>query len=136
MSDRGSNPFFIKASRTVNDLECDVRRYVDKGYVPVGRMCIDVIDDVKYYLQPMYLVPEEIEQPPALINKYINHKVDRLNLTERARNCLKSEGITHVSHLLDTTDVDLLKISNLGKGTFNQIKMALAEAGYTGDRLV
>jgi hypothetical protein len=48
-----------------------------------------------------------------------------IGLDKRACNCLISENICSLGHLVSVRDIDLLKIPNLGKKTLKKIKKAL-----------
>ena len=50
-----------------------------------------------------------------------------LNLSVRAWNCLKSSGIKTIGDLADKSEVDLLRIKNLGLVTLREIKFLLRE---------
>ena len=56
-------------------------------------------------------------------------KIDTLELSVRARNCLIAENIFYVSELVDMRETQLLKIPRLGKGTLEEIISALANHG-------
>lgn len=58
--------------------------------------------------------------------------VDELELSVRAQNCLKRAGIMTVEKLIDTAGSDeLLKLRNLGKKSYNEIKTKLLAFGYS-----
>ena len=55
--------------------------------------------------------------------------IDDLELTARPDNCLREEGITTIEQLLDTPEIDLLKLPNMGKKSIREIKEQLAQHG-------
>jgi hypothetical protein len=55
--------------------------------------------------------------------------VDVLDLSVRARNCLLSNRIKSLGQLVKCTDVELLRLANLGNGTLYEIKLELARHG-------
>jgi len=56
---------------------------------------------------------------------------DVLNLTVRTSNCLRAEDIFTIEELCNKTEIDLLKVPNLGRGSLNEIKEALAKRSLT-----
>lgn len=86
--------------------------------------------DVQYWKK---LLPQH---PTAVVAKQeINEKrllaksIDEMELTTRSMNCLKFEGIFTVAELVKWTEVELLKVPNLGKGSLREIKVVLHEWG-------
>ena len=65
------------------------------------------------------------------IGHYEKIKIEELELTARALNCLKSENIYTIADLLRTTKQNLLKVPNLGRVVFNQINSALENKGLS-----
>ena len=63
---------------------------------------------------------------PVLLNSiYV------LDLPYRAQNCLRAKNIRFVGELVQRTEVDLLTIENLGKGSLTDIKKGLARYNLT-----
>lgn len=63
---------------------------------------------------------EIIKDAPILL-----YKVSSLELTARSTNCLRCSGIEYIGDLVQMTEVDLLKIPNMGKGSLSEIKDVL-----------
>lgn len=61
-------------------------------------------------------------------------KIDELNLSVRAFNCLKRANINTLAELVDKTEDDLSKVRNLGKKSIDEIKEHLA--AYEGRNLM
>lgn len=57
--------------------------------------------------------------------------VDDLELTVRSANCLKAESIQYIGDLVQRTEVELLKVSNLGRKSLTEIKDVLAQRGLS-----
>lgn len=53
--------------------------------------------------------------------------VDELPFTIRTSNCLAAENIVHVGDLVQRSDKELLRITNLGKKSLQEIEAILAE---------
>lgn len=67
---------------------------------------------------------EIIQDAPILL-----HKVSNLELTARSANCLKNNGVEYVGDLVQLSEVDLLKIPNMGRRSTRDIKDVLAATG-------
>lgn len=57
--------------------------------------------------------------------------VEELELSVRALNCLKTEGIRTVAHLAATTEAELLRTPNFGRRSLNEVKEILATLGVS-----
>ncbi len=56
-------------------------------------------------------------------------KVDELELSVRANNCLKNDNITYIGELVQKTENDMLKTPNFGRKSLNEIKAQLEQMG-------
>ncbi len=65
------------------------------------------------------------------IDQVFLRPVDDLELTVRSANCLKAEQIYYIGDLVQKTEVELLKVPNLGKKATTEIKDILASHGLT-----
>src|SRR5262249_36482532 len=68
------------------------------------------------------------EAEPVGRREYHEHlfrKVEELELSVRAANCLKTASIRTVADLVQKTESDLLKTKNVGKKSLNEIKAIL-----------
>jgi len=61
------------------------------------------------------------------INPRLYDKVDTLELTVRAANCLKSENICYIGDLVTRSEPQLLRTPNLGRKSLAEIKNMLAD---------
>ena len=52
-------------------------------------------------------------------------------MTVRSANCLKAEAIHNIGDLVQRTEVELLKMPNLGKKSLTEIKDVLASRGLS-----
>ena len=55
--------------------------------------------------------------------------IEDLDLTVRSYNCLKRAGIQSVDELTQKTEDEMMRIRNLGKKSFKEIKEKLAVIG-------
>ncbi len=58
---------------------------------------------------------------------YNDTSIDTLDLPVRANNVLKVEGVWTIGALISRTEMDLLKMPNMGRRTLNMVKEALGE---------
>lgn len=70
------------------------------------------------------VVTEEPEQDQGL--QILDKKIDELELTVRAANCLKTENIYFIGDLVQRSESSLLKTPNLGRKSLTEIKTMLA----------
>lgn len=64
-----------------------------------------------------------------LMQEMLDSKVDILNLSVRASNCIKDSMIFTIRELISKTESDLLSRKQFGKKSVNEIKIALKELG-------
>lgn len=78
-------------------------------------------------------MPAQIEdtRKQTQIDPILLRPVDDLELTVRSANCLKAENIYYIGDLIQRTETELLKTSNLGRKSLNEIKEVLASRGLT-----
>ena len=72
----------------------------------------------------------EVKQAPQ-VDPILLRPVDDLELTVRSANCLKAENIYYIGDLIQRSENELLKASNLGRKSLNEIKDVLASKGLT-----
>ncbi len=65
------------------------------------------------------------------VNPKLYEKVDTLELTVRAANCLKSENIRYIGDLVTRSESQLLRTPNLGRKSLAEIKNMLADQGLS-----
>ena len=65
------------------------------------------------------------------VNPALYEKVDTLELTVRAANCLKSENIRYIGDLVTRSEAQLLRTPNLGRKSLAEIKNMLADLGLS-----
>lgn len=69
---------------------------------------------------------EIIKDAPILLKNTLS-----LDLTVRSTKCLKVNGIEYIGDLVQMTEVELLKIPHMGKGSVSEIKDSLYKLGFT-----
>ncbi|MCC8196664.1 MAG: DNA-directed RNA polymerase subunit alpha [Ruminococcus sp.] len=62
-------------------------------------------------------------------DKVLEMTIEELDLSVRSFNCLKRAGINTVSDLAEKTEGEMMKVRNLGKKSFEEVKTRLASLG-------
>ena len=97
-----------------------------------ARILIDQLGLFVNFEDPEVVKKEEIEEELPF-NKVLLKKVDELELSVRANNCLKNDNITYIGELVQKTENDMLKTPNFGRKSLNEIKEQLGLMGlYLG----
>lgn len=65
------------------------------------------------------------------LNEHLFKRVDELELSVRAANCLQNAGIEYIYQLVERTEAEMLKTKNFGRKSLNEIKEILAELGLS-----
>jgi DNA-directed RNA polymerase subunit alpha len=71
-------------------------------------------------------VGEELDEQ---LERKLNMSLAELELSVRATNCLESEGITTVRHLVSRSEDQLLGVRNFGETTLKEVRAKLQEYG-------
>lgn len=74
---------------------------------------------------------EPSEQIPQSLDKNLVKPIEELELSVRSTNCLKRAGIHIVADLADKTEEEMLKVRNLGRKSFEEIKQTMDQLGVT-----
>ena len=65
------------------------------------------------------------------LNENLFKRVDELELSVRAANCLQNAGIEYIYQLVERTEAEMLKTKNFGRKSLNEIKEIMAELGLS-----
>jgi DNA-directed RNA polymerase subunit alpha len=65
----------------------------------------------------------------AELERKLDMSLAELELSVRATNCLESEGITTVRHLVSRSEDQLLTVRNFGETTLKEVRAKLHEIG-------
>lgn len=74
---------------------------------------------------------EEKEEGILPFDKKLLKRVEELELSVRANNCLKNDNISYIGELVQKTENDMLKTPNFGRKSLNEIKMQLENMGLS-----
>jgi DNA-directed RNA polymerase subunit alpha len=62
--------------------------------------------------------------------KLLEMTIEELDLSVRSFNCLKRAGINTVEDLISKSEEEMMKVRNLGKKSFEEVKEKLASLGF------
>ena len=74
------------------------------------------------------IMKEEVEEEE---DQFKDRTIEDLDISVRSFNCLKRAGINKVSELIAKSEEEILKVKNLGKKSFKEIKDKLTELGLS-----
>lgn len=73
--------------------------------------------------------PESDEEISLTLDKNLAKPIEELELSVRSTNCLKRAGIHIVADLADKTEEEMMKVRNLGRKSFEEIKHTMDQLG-------
>jgi DNA-directed RNA polymerase subunit alpha len=89
------------------------------------------------HLNPFVDLSEEVnvveimaEKDDKSKEKVLEMTIEELDLSVRSFNCLKRAGINTVNDLIDKSAEEMMKVRNLGKKSFEEVKSKLHSLGY------
>jgi len=65
------------------------------------------------------------------LDKNLAKPIEELELSVRSTNCLKRAGIHIVADLADKTEEEMMKVRNLGRKSFEEIKHTMDQLGVS-----
>lgn len=74
-------------------------------------------------------VTDTMDEETVRIRSMLRQELDSLNLSVRARNCLRSNDVTTLADLVKHSGPELLKFRNYGKKTHDELEAFLKEVG-------
>ncbi len=71
-----------------------------------------------------------VEKDDKSKEKLLEMTIEELDLSVRSFNCLKRAGINTVNDLIDKSEEEMMKVRNLGKKSFDEVKEKLNSLGF------
>jgi len=71
-----------------------------------------------------------VEKEENRKDKLLEMTIEELELSVRSFNCLKRAGINTVDDLINKSPEDMMKVRNLGKKSFDEVKAKLQSLGF------
>ena len=62
--------------------------------------------------------------------KILEMTIEELDLSVRSFNCLKRAGINSVNDLIEKSEEEMMKVRNLGKKSFDEVREKLNSLGF------
>ena len=72
-----------------------------------------------------------VEREEDATDKILDMTIEELDFSVRAYNCLKRAGINTVRDLVEKSELEMMKVRNLGKKSLKDVKDKLAELGLS-----
>ena len=82
------------------------------------------------HLQPFVELSDEAIQRESGKDKLLEMTIDDLDLSVRSFNCLKRANINTVDDLINKSQGDMMKVRNLGKKSFEEVRAKLQSLGF------
>ena len=90
-------------------------------------IAVEEIDD-----EPEIAVKEQPDDDVSIaLDKNLAKPIEELELSVRSTNCLKRAGIHIVADLADKTEEEMMKVRNLGRKSFEEIKQTMDQLGVS-----
>jgi DNA-directed RNA polymerase subunit alpha len=100
----------------------------DDALAYAARIIVDQMQQFINFDEPKFLNAGRDKEALAF-NKNLLRRVDELELSVRAANCLKNENILYIGDLVQRSESEMLKTPNFGRKSLNEIKEVLAQMG-------
>ncbi len=92
---------------------------------------------LKDHLESFISLSEEASNVEIMVEKddkgkeeVLEKTIEELDLSVRSFNCLKRAGINTVEDLVNKSEEEMMKVRNLGKKSFDEVKEKLRELGF------
>ncbi|MCY3878241.1 MAG: DNA-directed RNA polymerase subunit alpha [Rhodobacteraceae bacterium] len=95
-----------------------------------ARIIESQISEFVHFKEPQIVKPAD-EPEQARLNPQFFRKVEELELSVRAANCLKNDNIVYIGDLVLKSEHEMLKTPNFGRKSLGEIKAVLAEMGLS-----
>ncbi len=74
---------------------------------------------------------ERVDAETKKLREIMLRSVEELEISVRASNCLKKDGIKTIGELVSHTEADMLKIENFGRKSLSELKKVLGQLGLS-----
>lgn len=112
--------------RLVIDIETDGAVTPEDALAYAARIIQEQLNPLINFQEPQTdEVPEQTQTEKY--NPELFRKVDELELSVRAANCLKNDNIVYIGDLVLKTEGEMMKTPNFGRKSLNEIKKILAD---------
>jgi len=135
----------LKVNYTVENTRVGQRTDYDKLIIEVWTDgTISAKEAVSYaakllcdHLSSFVDLSDELTQPELMVekddkskDKILEMTIEELDLSVRSFNCLKRAGINTVDDLINKSQEDMMKVRNLGKKSFEEVRAKLQSLGF------
>ncbi|MBL0690320.1 MAG: DNA-directed RNA polymerase subunit alpha [Alphaproteobacteria bacterium] len=95
-----------------------------------ARILVEQFSALVNFDDPIEEIVEEEETPSLPFDPMLLKKVEDLELSVRANNCLKNDNIVYIGELIQRTEASMLKTPNFGRKSLCEIKSHLEGLGF------
>ncbi len=124
----------------ITDYERLILEVTTNGAISPKEACVKAASILSDYIS-IFISPEPFlieEEPPEKadeerekLKKILNTKIDELEISVRASNCLRMAGIVRIGDIVKRGEQELLKMKNFGKKSLTEIRGKLTEYNLT-----
>ncbi len=84
---------------------------------------------INFEKEPEIIVEEEVDEEKKRMKKLLSQKVEELELSVRAANCLKEAKLRNLGDLVQRSEQEMLKYKNFGKRSLQELIKVLETKG-------
>ncbi|MBN1151391.1 DNA-directed RNA polymerase subunit alpha [candidate division WOR-3 bacterium] len=84
---------------------------------------------INFEKEPETIVEEEVDEDKKRMKKLLSQKVEELELSVRAANCLKEAKLKNLGDLVQRSEQEMLKYKNFGKRSLQELVKVLESKG-------
>lgn len=112
------------------DVDCDGTVTPTEAVIQAGKL---LKEHVNLFLglggEPELETYERIDAETKRLRDLLGRSVEELEISVRASNCLKKDGIKTIGELVRHSEADMLKIENFGRKSLSELKKVLSQIG-------
>ena len=125
----------LKSPRAINIIFLnDIQNEIDKKVLEKEKLLLDIseeVDDLKELFETLLNLGGYQIKLQKKETKVLDQSVEVLDLSIRAYNCLRRSRIDTIRELTNKTELDLMRVRNMGRKSLLEIKTKLEELGLS-----
>ena len=125
----------LKSPQAINIIFLnDIQNEIDKKVLEKEKLLLDIteeVDDLKELFETLLNLGGYQVKLQKKETKVLDQPVEVLGLSIRAYNCLRRSHIDTIRELTNKTELDLMRVRNMGRKSLLEIKTKLEELGLS-----
>lgn len=125
----------LKSPRAINIIFLnDIQNEIDKKILEKEKLLLDIseeVDDLKELFETLLNLGGYQIKLQKKETKVLDQPVEVLDLSIRAYNCLRRSRIDTIRELTNKTELDLMRVRNMGRKSLLEIKTKLEDLGLS-----